>query len=122
MDGNLVIKIIFALIIFIIFINMIKFIINFFSNRRRYEEVYDVRQEVYKEVRPHLSSLEKKFENEAKEGEKFNKYVYETFKDKFSDKNEKIVEKEICKCCDGYENAECKEDYCLAGSGASCNK
>jgi ABC-type multidrug transport system fused ATPase/permease subunit len=122
MDGQLVIKIIFAFIILILFVNMIKFIINFFSNRKRYVEAYDIRQEVHTQVRPHLSSLEKKFEKEAKEGEKFGTYVFGLFKDKFEGKNEKMVEKEICRCCEGYENAECKEDYCLAGSGASCDK
>ena len=73
-------------------------------------------------VRPRLASLEKKFDSEKKEGEKFSNFVSNAFKDKFKNKNEKIVEKEICRCCNGYENADCKEDYCLAGSGASCSK
>jgi len=122
MDANLIIKVIFAFIILILIINMLKFIFNFFSNRKRYAEVYDIRTEVNRVVRPSLTALEKKFESEKKEGEKFSQFVTEAFKDKFKDKNEKIVEKEICRCCDGYEKADCKEDYCLEGSGASCTK
>ena len=122
MDAHLIIKVVFAFIIVILVINILKFILDFFSNRKRYTEVYDVRTEVNKVVRPRLSALEKKFESEKKEGEKFGQFVTEAFKDKFKDKNEKIVEKEICRCCSGYESADCKEDYCLEGSGVSCTK
>jgi len=122
MDAHLIIKVVFAFIIVVLVINMLKFILDFFSNRKRYAEVYDVRTEVNKVVRPRLSALEKKFESEKKEGEKFGQFVTEAFKDKFKGKNEKIVEKEICRCCNGYENADCKEDYCLEGSGANCTK
>jgi len=122
MDAHLIIKVVFAFIAVVLVINMLKFILNFFSNRKRYTEVYGVRTEVDKVVRPRLSALEKKFESEKKEGEKFGQFVTEVFKDKFKGKNPKIVEKEICRCCDGYENANCKEDYCLEGSGASCTK
>ena len=122
MDAHIIINVVFAIIAIVLLINLLKFISNFFSNKKRYTEVYDVRTEVNKVVRPRLSSLEKKFESEKKEGEKFGHFVTEAFKDKFKNKNEKLVEKEICRCCNGYENAECKEDYCLEGSGASCNK
>jgi hypothetical protein len=122
MSSELAIKILFAFIILIIFLNLLQFIINFFSNRKRYEEAYDIKKEVNTKVRPHLHSLEKKYEKEKKGNEKFGTYVYGLFKDKFADKNEKMVEREICRCCDGYEKADCKEDYCLAGSGASCTK
>jgi len=122
MDAHIIIKVVFAFIIIVLVINMLKFISNFFSNRKRYTEVYAVRSEVNKVVRPRLASLEKKFDSEKKEGEKFSNFVSDAFKDKFKNKNEKIVEKEICRCCNGYENADCKEDYCLAGSGASCSK
>jgi len=122
MDAHLIIKVVFAFIIVILVINILKFILDFFSNRKRYTEVYDVRTEVNKVVRPRLSALEKKFENEKKEGEKFGQFVAEAFKDKFKSKNEKIVKKEICRCCSGYESADCKEDYCLEGSGVSCTK
>lgn len=122
MNGDIIIKVVFAFIIIVLVINILKFIMNFFSNQKRYTEIYDVRKEVNSEVRPYLGSLEKKFENEKKDGDKFGSYVFGLFKDKFADKNEKIVEKEICRCCDGYDNADCKEDYCLATSGASCSK
>jgi ribosomal protein S20 len=122
MDAHIIIKVVFAFIIIVLVINILKFISNFFSNRKRYTEVYAVRTEVNKVVRPRLGSLEKKFETEKKEGEKFGHFVSDAFKDKFKAKNEKIVEKEICRCCNDYENADCKEDYCLAGSGASCSK
>jgi len=122
MDAHLIIKVVFAFIIIVLVINMLKFILDFFSNRKRYTEVYDVRTEVNRVVRPRLSALEKKFESKKKEGEKFSHFVTEAFKDKFKSKNEKIVEKEICRCCNGYESADCKEDYCLEGSGASCTK
>ena len=122
MDGQTVLKIVFAFIILILIVNTFMFIVNFFSNRKRYTEVLGIRKEVNSKVRPHLHSLEKKFESEKEKGDKFSSYVYGIFKDKFKGKNEKIVEKEICRCCDGYESAECKEDYCLAGSGVSCSK
>ena len=122
MEAHIIIKVVFAFIAIILVINIFKFIANFFSNRKRYTEVYDVRTEVNKIVRPRLNSLEKKFESEKREGEKFGHFVTEAFKDKFKSKNEKIVEKEICRCCNGYENADCKEDYCLEGSGVSCTK
>jgi len=120
-----IIILIFGFIGLIIVINIIKVVIDFFSNGRRYKEVFEIRQAVNSTVRPHLHSLEKKFEmEEAKEGKKenFGKYVFEIFKDKFKGKDEKIVEKEICRCCNEYEKAECKEDYCLAGAGISCNR
>jgi len=122
MDAHLIIKTVFAFIAVVLVINILKFILDFFSNRKRYTEVYDVRTEVNRVVRPRLSALEKKFESEKKEGEKFGQFVTEAFKEKFKGKNEKIVEKEICRCCNGYENADCKEDYCLEGSGANCTK
>ena len=122
MDAHIFIQIVFAFIAIILVINLFKFISNFFSNRKRYKEVYDIRGEVNKIVRPRLTSMEKKFESEKEEGEKFSHFVTKNFKEQFKNKNEKIVEKEICRCCDGYENAECKEDYCLEGSGVSCSK
>ncbi|MCK4440817.1 MAG: hypothetical protein KAU90_02340, partial [Sulfurovaceae bacterium] len=89
MDAHIIIKLVFAFIAIVLIINILKFISNFFSNRKRYTEVYDVRSEVNKIVRPRLTSLEKKFESEKKEGEKFGHFVKETFKDKFKNKNEK---------------------------------
>ncbi len=121
-NGQNIIIAIFILIGIILVINILKFILNFFSNQKRYEEIKEVRTEVNKKVKPYLGSLEKKFEKEDIKDKKFGEYVTEQFKDKFKGKNKKLVEKEICKCCDGYLNAECKEDYCLEGSGISCKK
>jgi hypothetical protein len=114
-DKNIII-LVFGLIAFILFINILKFIFNFFSNRKRYVEAYDIRKEVDTKIRPRLGSLEQKFQKESESGEEFGKYVYGLFKDDFKDKNQKIVEKEICKCCNAYESAECKEDFCLEGA------
>ncbi len=122
MSGKNIIIAIFVLIGIILIINIFKFILNFFSNNRRYEEIKEVKEEVNKKVKPYLTSLEKKFEKENIKDKKFGEYVAEQFKDKIKNKNEKLVEKEICKCCDGYLNAECKEDYCLEGAGISCKK
>ena len=112
---------IFIFITFILFLNIIKLIINFFSNQKVYKKVAEIREEVNTKVRPHLNSLEKKFQEDEKE-DNFGKYVFRIFKDKLEEKNEKILEKEICRCCKEYEKADCKEDYCLEASGVSCKK
>jgi len=114
--GQTIIIGVFTLIALILLINILKFISNFFSNKKRYSEIYDVMVDVNSKIRPRLASLEQKFEHDEESGDKFGKYVYGLYKDEFKGKNEKIVEKEICKCCSGYENAECKEDYCLDGA------
>lgn len=122
MENNSILLVVFALIGLIIIINMLKFIANFFSNRREYLEVNEVRQEVNQKVKPYLSSLEKKFEHDEHSGDKFGTYVYGLVKDKFPNKDEQLVEREICRCCSDYEGAECKEDFCLEGAGISCHK
>ena len=119
MDANIIIKIVFTFIVVILFINLLKFLANFFSNRKRYNEVCEVRTEINSKIRPRLGSLEQKFEKDENSGDDFGKYVYKLFKDEFKNKNEKIVEREVCKCCQDYENANCKEDFCLNGV---CNK
>ena len=119
---NQVILIIFALLGVILLLNTFKFIIDFFSNRREYLEIHEVRSEVNQKVKPYLSSLEIKFKHDEESGDKFGTYVYDLVKDKFSSKNEKLVEREVCRCCSDYEKAECKEDFCLEGAGISCNK
>ncbi len=53
---------IFIFITFILFLNIIKLIINFFSNQKVYKKVAEIREEVNTKVRPHLNSLEKKFQ------------------------------------------------------------
>ena len=42
MDAHIIIKVVFAFIIIVLVINILKFISNFFSNRKRYTEVYAV--------------------------------------------------------------------------------
>jgi len=122
MSNQEIIILVFGFILLIIVINIFKIIINFFSNRKRYKEVFEIRKEVHTNVRPHLHSLEKKYESEEEKPESFGKYVFGVFRDKFKGKDEKIVEKEICRCCSEYESAECKEDYCLAGAGVDCKR
>ncbi|HIO96041.1 MAG TPA: hypothetical protein EYG67_04395 [Campylobacterales bacterium] len=120
MENNIAL-IVFSIIGLIIFANMVKIFLDSFSNKKRYKEIYRVRGEITEKVRPYLGSLEKKFKND-KNAEKFGVYVYEQFKDKLQSKNEKLIEKEICKCCSAYEGADCKEDFCLKASGIACDK
>jgi len=122
MSNKEIALLVFGFLLFILVINLLKFIFNFFSNRKRYQEVYEVREAVNSTVRPHLHTLEKKYETQEEKPDSFGKYVFGVFRDKFKGKDEKIVEKEICRCCSEYEKAECKEDYCLAGAGVSCSK
>jgi|GEM_PF-1861439 len=119
---HLILKVALGIIVFILVVNIVKFISDFFTNRKDYQEKSEIYREINKQVRPHLVSLEKKFETEKREGDKFGSFVFGLFKDKFPEKNSKFVEKEICKCCSDYAGADCKEDYCLAGSGLSCDK
>jgi len=119
---NKVVLYIFGFIALIMLINFIASLLKLFGNRKRYKEVYAVQDEVNKKVRPYLGSLEKKFEQDEESGDKFGHYVFELFKDKISSKNEKMVEKAICQCCSDYEGADCKEDFCLEGSGIACKK
>jgi len=120
MSENPIILYIFGFIALIIVINLFKFLFDFFANRKRYQEAYAVHEEVNTKVRPYLTALEKKFEKDEEAGEKFGTYVFNLFRNKISSKNDQLVEKAICKCCSDYEGAECKEDFCLQGSGASC--
>ncbi len=119
---NQVVVYVFGFIGLLLLVNLIISLIKLFRNRKRYQEVYSVQAEVDKKVRPYLGSLEKKFEQESESGESFSQYVVSLFKDKFSSRDPKMVEKAICKCCSQYEGAECKEDFCLEGSGISCSK
>lgn len=119
---NRVVLVIFAFIAVILILNTFKFIADFFSNRREYKEINTIRGEVNQKVKPYLGSLEKKFQNDETAEGKFGHYVYGLFKDQFPGKDKEIVEREVCRCCSQYEGAECKEDFCLEGSGISCNK
>ncbi|SFV64558.1 hypothetical protein MNB_SV-12-1152 [hydrothermal vent metagenome] len=122
MDNNTVVLVIFGLIAFILLVNIVQFIANFFRNRKDYSQRAEVYTEINRSIKPNLISLEKKYENDANADGKFGNYVYELFKDKFKGKNEKFVQKAVCKCCSDYEGADCKEDFCLDGSGVSCDK
>ena len=112
---NQIVLIVFGVIALIIVANIFKFVMDFFSNRKRYQEVYAIHSEVNKQVRPRLSALEQKFNNDKDSGDHFGKYVFGILKDNFKGKDEKLVEKSICKCCSEYAGAECKEDFCLEG-------
>ena len=122
MENYIVIWMIFGLIAFILFINALQFIANFFRNRKDYNQRAEVITEIHKSIKPNLISLEKKYENDADADGKFGSYVYGLFKDKFKGKNEKFVERAICKCCSDYEGTDCKEDFCLDSSGIKCDK
>jgi len=130
---NLFIYGIFAVIGVIFFLNTIKIIMNIFTKRKvKKEEVEEVdplrdelRSEIKEKVQPHLSSLEGMYEKSNAEESSFSAFVLSAFKDKFSkysEKNEKLLETEIGKCCSDYEGAECKESFCLEGAGISCPK
>jgi len=119
---NEVVVYIFGFIGLLMLINIIISLVKLIGNRKRYKEVYTIQAEVDKKVRPYLGALEKKFESDEESGESFSGYVVELFRDKFANKDKKMVEKAICKCCNDYEGASCKEDFCLEGSGINCSK
>ena len=127
--GNTVVIVVFILIAVVLFFNVIKVIINIFTSSSPIEEVNplrdEMRDEVNEKVRPHLHSLEAMHKNGDESDKKFGTFVFGLFKDKFSnyvEKDEQLLESEICKCCSEYEGSECKEEFCLDGSGISCNK
>jgi len=121
MGNNIILLAIFGLIGLILFVNILQFISNFFRNRKDYTQRAEVITEIHKSIKPNLISLEKKYKDDKVDG-RFGSYVHELFKDKFKGKNDKFVEKAICKCCTDYEGAECKEDFCLDSSGIKCDK
>lgn len=122
MENNLIILVVFGVIATILLINISQFIANFLRNRRDYAQRAEVYTEIKKSIKPHLVNLEKKYKDDEKADGKFGAYVFEVFKDKFKGKNEQFAQKAVCKCCSDYEGAECKEDFCLEGSGVLCNK
>jgi len=127
---NILLIVVFFIIGLIILINFIQVMINMFTRPKADVEVSnplrdELRKEINTKVRPHLNSLEGMYEKSDTEDTKFSTYVYGLFKDTFSSyavRDEKLVENEICKCCNDYEGADCKEEYCLEGSGISCGK
>lgn len=126
---NMVVIVVFILIGVVLFFNVIKVIINIFTSSKPLEKVSplqgEMREEINEKVRPHLHSLEAMYKNSDESDKKFGAFVFGLFKDKFSnyvEKDEKLLESEICKCCSEYEGSECKEEFCLDGSGIACNK
>ena len=109
----------------ILFLNIIKIFINIFTRPKK--EINPIQKEIRAEVneivKPNLTSLEGVYEKSNSDASSFATFVFSSVKDKFSkylEKNEALVESEICKCCGDYEGAECKESFCLEGSGISC--
>ncbi|CAA6805672.1 MAG: Unknown protein [uncultured Sulfurovum sp.] len=135
MDINtLLIYGVFTLIGIVLFLNVIKVFSNILStpkkvvSKEELEEaalVSDLRLEIDEQVKPHLTSLEGMYKKSNSTAATLGSFVFSIFKDKLStyvEKDEKMVEEEICKCCSDYEGAECKESFCLEGSGLSCPK
>ena len=113
----------------LLFINLIKIFMNIFSRQtsisKKEEDPFrsEVRSDIEEQVRPHLTSLEGMYAKSSSNKSTLGAFVFSVFKDKFSkyiEKDEKLVEEEICKCCAEYEDAECKESFCLESSGLSC--
>ena len=125
---NIMLYIIAAIVGVILFLNIIKIFINIFTRPKvkKSEEnplQKEIREEVNEVVKPHLTSLEGMYEKSNSDASSFSSFVFSTVKDKFPkylEKDEALVESEICKCCGDYEGAECKESFCLEGSGISC--
>ena len=125
---NTILYIIGAIVGVILFLNIIKVFINIFTRpKAKKEEVnplqQQIRDEVNEVVKPNLTSLEGMYEKSNSDASSFSSFVFSVVKDKFSnylEKDEALVESEICKCCGDYEGAECKESFCLEGSGISC--
>jgi len=127
--SNLILYIVVGFFSILIFLNLIKIFMNIFSKPApiiKEEEdpfVTEVRSDIEEQVKPHLTSLEGMYKKSESKAETLGAFVFSVFKDKFSshiEKDEKVVEEEICKCCSEYEGAECKESFCLEGSGLSC--
>jgi len=127
---NRIIYGLFGILGIILLLNIIKILMNVFRNifLKPKAKVVDplqeeIQQEISKSVKPHLNSLEGMYAKSNSEKSTFSAFVLSIFKEKFPtlrEKNEKLLESEICKCCGDYEEAECKESFCLEGSGISC--
>jgi len=119
---------IFILLGVVLFFNVIKIFINIFSQSKVEKENplrAEIRNEVNEKVKPHLHSLEAMHQNSDESEKNFGTFVFGLFKDKFSgfiEKDEKLVESEICQCCSDYEGTECKEEFCLEAAGINCNR
>jgi hypothetical protein len=127
--------VIFALIGLVLLINIAKVFSNIFGSSKKVtdsvEEIEEdnplrdeIRSEINEKIKPHLNSLEGMYEKSGTEDKTFAAYVFEKVKEKLApliEKDEKLVEEEVCKCCGEYEGADCKENFCLDGSGISCD-
>jgi len=129
MDNILLIVVVgFFSILFLL--NIFKILSNIFTKFKDNSEAKEnfseaLKEEVNNSVRPHLNSMKGMYEKREEEDMSFSSFVFSSFKDKlgnYVEKSEKMVETEICECCSEYENADCKEAYCLEGSGISCPK
>jgi len=123
--SNLILYIVVGFFAILIFLNLIKVFMNIFSKPVPVVEekvdpfVSEVRSDIEEQVKPHLTSLEGMYEKSASKAETLGAFVFSVFKDKFAsyiEKDEKLVEESE------YEGAECKESFCLEGSGLSCPK
>jgi len=129
---TIILYIILAILGVILFLNFIKIFVNIFKRPKMTKAMQEanilrdeLRGEIDEKVRPHLTSLEGMYEKSGSKEGSFAGFVLSIFKDKFStytEKNEKLLENEISKCCDDYEGAECRESFCLEGAGISCPK
>jgi len=133
---NIIIYGIFAIVGIILLLNIFNILVNVFRNiflkpktvvPAKVEEVDplqgEIQSELNKSLKPHLNSLEGMYAKSGTSESSFSAFVLSIFKDKFPtfrEKNEELLESEICKCCGDYEGAECKESFCLEGSGISC--
>ena len=127
--SSMVLYIIIAFFTILLFINLVKVFMNIFSRQQSISMTKEnpfrseVRSDIEEQVRPHLTSLEGMYKKSTSTASTLGAFVFSVFKDKFSshiEKDEKLVEEEICKCCSEYEGAECKESFCLESSGLSC--
>lgn len=129
--ANSVMLVIFSLIGLVLLVNIFKVFTNIFgaSKVKKMKEDNplrdEIRSEINEKIKPHLNSLEGMYEKSENDFENFSTYVFDKAKVKLAplmEKDEKLVEEEICKCCGDYDSAECKENFCLEGSGISCEK
>jgi len=125
---SIVMYVVVAIIGTILFLNFIKIFINIFNKPKITKKIIEenlfrdeLRSEINEKVKPHLTSLEGMYSKSNSTESSFSAFVLSIFKDKLvKNNNEKLLENEISKCCNDYEGAECKESFCLEGSGISC--
>jgi hypothetical protein len=136
MDINLIfVYFIFGLIAFVLLLNIFKLFFNVLKKKapteviEEYPEIdpfiEEVRSEIETKIRPHMNSLEGIYHKSGSEEKALSDFIFSVSQEKLSsviEKDEALVHKEIENYCSAYENAECKESFCLEGSGISCGK